>query len=473
MGLLYVNSVPYNINKIMYNGRSIGKVYQGSKLVWDLSGSPAPPQPMDVIDLQRFRSYNTGDMYIFTRSFWWTNPETGQSENVVANMSTKASIGVIDDTAYRINNGTTGVYLWANNAKFAFNTNMYNAFRNANINFDFDHVPVNPTITKSGSTYTFTPSTYWNHEQWSECFKNVQNMHGIFFNDTKIKGAPVITPNATDMNNAYSNCSNLTGAPYIPYNVTTLFNAYSNCSNLTGGVTINQFNIDFNNGVQPYLHLTTMNNAFHNCKNLNGDIDIICYSLHSAPNAFRNCTNIKSVNIAVESEENGSPWFSNMFRDCTSLKSVQFHGGPYTRAHFFSNMFDGCTSLEHAAIPLGTINEAGLSIAGMYANCTNLKTSDPIGSGILSISRCFENTQLQELSFYNYGLTTVLPILGYAFGTRTPSSPLLTLNIPAGSRWRNSLFSDYPINQYNYSGINVYRDNCFISEYNFYITNHL
>ncbi|MGN0490791.1 leucine-rich repeat protein [Ruminococcus sp.] len=100
--------------------------------------------------------------------------------------------------------------------------------------------------------------------------------------------------------------------------------------------------------------------AFKNCKNLK-NIEIGSNVESIGSNAFEGCVNLTDINLS-----DVSVIYSEAFKNCINLKNVEL--GSVTEIN--SKAFDGCKSLESITIP-ASVNYI---YSGIFANCDSLRT---------------------------------------------------------------------------------------------------
>ena len=231
----------------------------------------------------------------------------------------------------------------------------------------------------------------------------------------------------------------------IPYN-------YSSCSvaivggnpSNNGTVTLNQnINSGLTNTPGSYPIREVVDSAFCGNANVKTVANHLFCGHKIGRDAFRNCTNLTSVDIAADSI------YPYAFYGCTALNSITLHapndGGGPNGVHYIGNYAFGCVGATSVTLP----SSLEVSGAAPFFHCPNL-TSISVNSSNANFSSyqgCLYNKDYSRLYQIPEGLTSVSfhPNLQYALNYCGSYTKCALLSFPYGMKGVNSYaFSNMP-----------------------------
>lgn len=256
---------------------------------------------------------------------------------------------------------------------------------------------------KTDKTFTVPDSVETIDAYAFECASNLESVYNVsdlcnshvFANCTSLKNVEISSNTSTLNTNAFCNCTCLTNL-VLPDSIQKIYEAYEwaeyetdDCwtlgttslesinvpanlddpsgfvSSLPESIKNIEINADDNNlklvdGVLYSPDMTTLYRYLGSSERTSFTVpdSVTCISC----NAFRNCINLKDIEIGNNVTEIGE----NAFEGCINLENVEL--GSVTA--IFSGTFEGCKSLESITIP------ASVSIidSGIFTNCDSLRT---------------------------------------------------------------------------------------------------
>lgn len=256
---------------------------------------------------------------------------------------------------------------------------------------------------KTDKTFTVPDSVETIDAYAFECASNLESVYNVsdlcnshvFVNCTSLKNVEISSNTSTLNTNAFCNCTSLTNL-VLPDSIQNIYEAYEwaeyetdDCRTL-GTTSLESINVPANLD-DPSEFVSSLPESIKNIE-INADdnnlklVDGVLYSpdmttlyrylgtsdrtSFTVPdsvtgiscNAFRNCINLKDIEIGNNVTEIGG----NAFEGCINLENVEL--GSVTA--IFSGTFEGCKSLESITIP------ASVSIidSGIFTNCDSLRT---------------------------------------------------------------------------------------------------
>lgn len=178
---------------------------------------------------------------------------------------------------------------------------------------------------------------------------NIQNtvtsMVGTFMGCSSLTDVPSIPYGVTSLEGTFSGCSSLVNAPSIPNTVTNMYETFKDCVSLSAPPTIyytvSDMRYTFQNCVSmasaPTIpdSVTFISNCFENCPF--ETVDAIPSSITEAIEAFKGCSNLKSIRYfgITLSTLRDNVSFKDMFSGCDSLESIGFTLGRADDWHFY------------------------------------------------------------------------------------------------------------------------------------------
>ena len=191
-------------------------------------------------------------------------------------------------------------------------------------------------------------------------------MENTFANDTKLVYMPKIdTSNVTIMSATFGGCSSLTTLPMLDTSKVTVMNYnYMNDTSFLGGTKVTKL------PAWDLRKVRVINQGFRSSKLQSFDFDMP--ALYNAEQAFKYCSDLKTVNITNAAPEG----INDMFAYCYSLiQAPMLDTSKVTNMGKPNGLYDGifyrCTSLVEAP-NWNTSNVTDMSC--MFDNCTSLTT---------------------------------------------------------------------------------------------------
>ena len=155
-----------------------------------------------------------------------------------------------------------------------------------------------------------------------------------------------------------------------------------------GGVKANEYSID-------------LFREFTSLKNVEGIENLDLSETRYLTDAFRGCTALEELNwdlsVMNTSKLNN---IDSLFRNCTNLKTINIKWFDTSNVKVFYSLFSGCESLEN--LTLDSLNvKSAQNLSRMFYNCNSLKSID------LSHFDTSNVTDMSLMFAYNYVLTNI------------------------------------------------------------------
>ena len=131
-------------------------------------------------------------------------------------------------------------------------------------------------------------------------------------------------------------------------------------------------------GIVANSNSNEMFSGFSSLTEIKGLENLNTSAITSLEGMFKNCKNLKSLNLSSFSDAKPSTMM-NVFNGCSSIENIDISNFNVSNANKYQNLFYGCSSLTNVKLPKNiavNLPSSSLYLNSMFSNCSSLKEID-------------------------------------------------------------------------------------------------